>query len=228
MAEKSARRTLVIAIVAVVLAAGLGYWGYSAYKKRELRGGIAELLKDAGGRMREALTAETGPAPASQEEFARKLDEHIAAVEKLQTRFNQLGASRDRVLADDADNLLVGLREILRRQAASHRLYQLHVDSLQALHDHMRADNRTGAWVQQAVRAKERAEKDFRDYRLAVAAFATQLGALPAAQKKVGAHVDPAPLLDEGLIRKAREQALENAARANAEMEKMRAMLAPK
>jgi hypothetical protein len=44
----------------------------------------------------------------------------------------------------------------------------------------------------------------------------------------VGAHVDPAPLLDEGLIRKAREQALENAARANAEMEKMRAMLAPK
>ena len=141
---------------------------------------------------------------------------------------NGLGGADCLIGSDDADSLLVSVREILRRQAAIHRFYQLHVDSLQALRDHMRADNRTGAWVQQAVRVKERVEKDFRDYRLAVATYATQLGSFPAAQKKVAARVDPAPLVDEGLIKKAREQVLENAARANAEMEKMRALLAPK
>jgi hypothetical protein len=221
-------KTIVIAAVALVLAAGLGYWGYTAYKTRELRAGIAVLVKDAGGRLRDALGAEAGPAPANHEQLAKTLDEHAAAVEKLAERLNRLELGRDRAFSDDADSLLVTIREILRRQASIHRLYLLHTESLQTLRDHMRADNRTGAWVRQAVRTKERAEKDFRDYRLVVASYATVLGSFPVAQKRVASHVGPAPLVEEALIGKARERALETAMQAEVEMEKVRRLVGPK
>jgi hypothetical protein len=178
--------------------------------------------------MRDALSIEAGPAAADLEQTARKLDEHSAAVEKLFERFKRLELERDRPFSDDADSHLVTVREIFRKQAASHRFYQLHTDSLQALRDHMRSDDHTGAWVKQAVRAKERAEKDFRDYRLAVAAYATLLGSLPISQKKIERYVEPAALMDEVTLGKARERALETAKQAAVEMEKVRQLAAPK
>jgi hypothetical protein len=227
MTARSSNRMIVIAVVAAAVI-GLGYWGYSVYQKRVLHSGISAILKNAGGALRESLTLEPGPTAEDRLQLAKKLEAHAAAMDKSIGELKRLQVERDLMLADDAENYLITLREIISKRSAASRLYVLHTESLAALQDHMRADNRTGAWVKQAVLAKERAEKDFRDYRLAVATYGTLLGTLASTQKKIAPYVDSAALIDEALLAKARERAIETATRAAAEMEKVRQLTAPK
>ncbi len=221
-------KTLGIAAVALVLTVALLSWGYGAYKTQDLRSSVSASLSDAGGRLRETLSLESGQAPAERLQLAKKFEDHAEAVNRHIEQLKQMPAERDRTLADDADGYLVTVREIIRRRAAINRLYVLHTESLAALRDHMRADNRTSAWVQQAVRAKERAEKDFRDYRVMVDAYRTLVETLPPSQKKIAAHIKTAALAEETLLASARERELEGAKRAEAEMEKVRRLAAPK
>ena len=221
-------KTLAIAAGALVLAVVILSWGYGAYKTQDLRSTVTTNLSDAGGRLRETLSVETGPAAEERLQLAKKLEGHAAAVDQHIERLKQLQAERDRTLADDADSYLVTVREIIRRRGAINRLYVQHTESLGALRQHMRADNRTGAWVQQAVRLKEKAEKDFRDYTLTVSAYDTLLAGLPASQKKIAVNAGASALAEDALIAKARERELETAKRAEAEMEKVRKMAAPK
>lgn len=221
-------KTLAIAAGALVLAVVILSWGYGAYKTQNLRSTVTTNLSDAGGRLRETLSVETGAAAADRLQLAKKLDGHAAAVDQHIERLKQLPAERDRTLADDADSYLVTVREIIRRRGAINRLYVQHTESLGILREHMRADNRTGAWVQQAVRLKEKAEKDFRDYTLTVSAYDTLLAGLPASQKKIAVNAGASALAEDALIAKAREREQEGAKRAEAEMEKVRKMAAPK
>lgn len=227
MAGKPASRTLIIAAVALVAVAVLAFWGYGAHKKRELHGTVGAILKSASGQLREALALEATTAD-ERLKLAQKLDGMAIATEKSIEEMKRLPVDRDLALADSADSHLVTLREIFRKRAAANRLYVLHAESLAALSDHMRADNRTGAWVQQAVKSKERAEKDFRDYRLAVATYATLLGSLPASQKRIAPFVGADALVEDALLVKARERAIQTGEQAAAEMEKIRALAAPK
>ena len=228
MATSLVNRTWIIGGVAAVLAVALGIWGYGAYRTHELRKTVSALLVESGGRLRASLEIETGPGPIDRKKAAAQCEEFAVATEKSMAQLKRVDASRDVFLADDADGLLLSTREILRRRATSHRFYLLHDDSLAGLMDHMRADNRTATWVKQAVRAKERAERDFRDYQLAVAAYATLLASFPTTQKKLASRVDPAALIDEGLIARARERALESARKSGEEMEAARKLLAPR
>jgi hypothetical protein len=227
MAGKPAGRTLVIAAVALVAAAVLGYWAYSAHKKRELHGEVGAILKSTSAQLREALALEA-TAPAERMKLAQQLDGYAVATEKSAAALKRLQVERDLALVDSADAHLVTLREIFRKRAAANRLHVLHTESLAALQDHMRADNRTGGWVQQAVRAKERAERDFRDYRLAVATYGTLLGALPDSQKRIAPYVGADALVEDALIVKARERAIETARQATEEMDRVRKLAAPK
>ncbi len=229
MAGKPAGRTLVIVIVAVALvaAAALGYWGYGVHKKRELHGAVGAILKGASANLREALALEA-TAPAERMKLAQQLDAFAVATEKSAGQLKRLQVERDLALVDSADGHLVTLREIFRKRAAANRLHVLHTESLAALQDHMRADNRTGGWVQQAVRAKERAERDFREYRLAVATYGTLLGTLPGSQKRIAAYVGADALVEDVLIVKARERAIETARQATEDMERARKLAAPK
>ncbi len=228
MADKPATRTYIIAAIALVAATALAFWGYGAYKKRELHNGVGAILKGASGQLREALALEAGPAPAERLKLAQKLDESAVATEKSIEQMKRLQVDRDLALVDNADSYLLTLREIFRKRSAANRLFVLHTESLAALRDHMRADNRTGAWVQQAVRAKERAEKDYRDYRLAVATYGTLLGTLPAVQKRIAPYVGADALVEDALLVKARERAIQTAEEAAAEMNKVRQLAAPK
>lgn len=221
-------RTIAIAAAALAAVIALGYWGYGVYKKRALHNAVSAILKDAGGALRESLSLEPGPASADRLQLAKKLEEHAVAMDKSIGQLKRLPVERDFMLADDAENHLITLREIISKRASANRLYVLHSESLGALQDHMRADNRTGAWVKQAVLAKERAEKDFRDYRLAVATYGTLLGTLTSSQKRIAPYVESAALVDGELLAKARERAIETATQAAAEMEKARQLAAPK
>lgn len=227
MAGKPASRTPVIIAIALVAAAVLGYWGYGVHKKRELHGAVGAILKSASGQLREALATEA-TAPAERMKLAQQLDAFAVAMEKSAAQLKQLQIERDLALVDNADGHLVTLREIFRKRAASNRLYVLHTESLAALQEHMRTDNRTGGWVQRAVRAKERAEKDYRDYRLSVATYGTLLGSLPGSQKRIAPYVGKDALVEDALIVKARERAIETARQATEEMERVRKIAAPK
>jgi hypothetical protein len=227
MAGKPAGRTLVIAAVVLVAAAVLGYWGYSAYQKRELHDAVGAILKVANAQLHEALALDA-TTPAERMKLAQRLDGFAVATEKSAAQLKQLPVERDLALVDNADGHLVTLREIFRKRAEANRLYVLHAESLAALRDHMRSDNRTGGWVQQAVRAKERAEKDFRDYRLSVGTYGTLLGTLSASQKRIAPYVGADTLIEDALVVKARERAIETARQATQEMERVRKLAAPK
>jgi hypothetical protein len=228
MAAGNSSKTIAIVVVAALLAGGLGYWGYGAYKTRELRGTVGTILKATAERMRDALGIQTGPAPENWAEVAKKLDGHAVATDKAIAQMRGMQVHRDRVLTDDADSYLVTVREILRRQAAMYRTHERQFESLQALRDHMRVDDRSAAWVRAAVRTKERAERDFREYRLATATYATLLGSFPNTQKKIEAAAGRENLAAPDQITRARERALATSQEADAEMEKARKLVGPK
>jgi hypothetical protein len=177
-------RTLIIA-VATIVAAGLGYWGYGAHKKRELNQTAVAALADASARMREALSIEAAPI-ADRAQNTQKLEEHAAAMDRYLKGLQSLDTSRNRALADAADHYLFSVREILKKQVDSQRHRLLLADSLQALREHMRADNRTAAWVQQAVKAKERVNKDYRGYARAAEVLGQFIETFPGSRRTSG------------------------------------------
>jgi hypothetical protein len=105
--------------------------------------------------------------------------------------------------------------------AANHSRLSLS-ENMEALRKHMQFDNRTGARVQEAVAAREKVDKDHRDYRISADAFNTVLGTLSAAQTKVEPHIDAAQLCDIKLISDVRDQTLKAVSEAAAEIEKIK------
>lgn len=216
-------RTVLI-VVAALVAVGLGYWGYGTLKKRELNQTAVSALVDASARMREALSLEAAPI-ADRARAAQKLDEHVAAMDRHLKGLQGLDASRNRALADTADHYLFSVREIFKKQAESHRHRQLLADSLQALREHMRADNHTGAWVQQAVKAKERVNRDYRGYVRAAEALSQFLETYPASQARIVPFVGTSALVADEMTEKARQSVFASVKQATAEVEKMDRML---
>jgi hypothetical protein len=210
-------RTRIIAIGLVVVGAAIGWWGYGAHQKSELRKTIVGLVADSASRMREALAT-----PADSPETTRRDEEHAAAVERNLAQLKGLAAAREQLLADAADDYLLTSREILKRVVESRRYRQMLTESLQALTEHMRSDNRTGAWVQEAVKARERVNKDHRGYAAAAAALDKLLLSFPDSQKRIAPDVGPAVLIDATAIEAARARVVSAASQAEAEVAKSR------
>ena len=213
----SRAKIIAVALVAALATAAAGWWGYGEHQKRELRKAIVALVADTGARLRGALTA-TAEGP----EAARRLEEHAAAADRNLAELKRMNAARAPALADAADDYLLTSREILKRLADVQRYRRLLSESLPALLEHMRADNRTGAWVQEAVKARERANKDHRGLSLATGALDPLLQSFPASQKKIALHVDPSLMIEDGVLDAARARALAAAKQAAAEFEKTR------
>lgn len=222
MTTATASRTIAVAAVALLGAAALAYWLFGANQAREMRKATLASVADAAARMREALTIEAGPASADGAETVRKLDEHAAAVERRLAGLKRLEAGRDPALADAADYYLVTAREILKRQADSHRYRLLLSESFQALRDHMRSDNRTGSWVKEAVKARERVNRDFRGYSLAAGALDQILRTFGPAQDKIAPYLEASALIPASLVEEARAKNQAELRRLTAEIERSR------
>lgn len=222
MTPQTRTRTLAIAAVALVVAVALIYWGYSAHKKkREANQAVVALVTDTGVRLRDALGIETAPPTTDRTRFLKKLDEHAATADHNLQTSKRVGAASDQALADAADDYLLTAREILKRHADSYRYRLLLAESTQALRGHMRADNRTGAWVQEAVKAKERVNKDFRGYSLAASTLDKLLATFAASQMKIVPYVEPRMLIQETLVAEARKRVQEDSRQIAAEIEKI-------
>ncbi len=203
-----------------LLVALVGYWGYGEYKKRELPRTVSALVRDASLRLQDALKSDSD-ATAANPEIARRLDQHVDAVNGHLLQLRAMDTAAIEAFANAADDYLLTAREIVRRRASDYRYRMALADSTRALHNHMRSDNRTGAWVTQAVQMKERVEVDYRDYRLTTEALAQLLELFSASRAKLAPHVDHAVLAEERAVAAARNRALEALTQATAEVERI-------
>jgi hypothetical protein len=215
-------KALAVVVLATLLAAALGYWAYGAHKKQELRLVVAAILADVSPRMREALEIEAGLPAEGRKGLSPQLEQHAAAVDQRLQQLKGMDGTPDLPLFDAADSYVLTAREILRKQAASNQHRESLSQSLEALRTHMRADDRTGGWVKEAVVARERVDREYREYRIATEAFGTVLGTLTAAQTKIARYVDASQLSDVKLIGETRSRTLEALKQLAAEMEQVK------
>jgi hypothetical protein len=202
-------KVLLAALVAVVTGSAFGYWGAAEYEQRERRDDIVWLVQDTSLRLRMALVSEPVAATADDGDALRPFYEHAVAVDRHLQKLRNIDTSDGAALgalADAADDYLLTSREILLRRASSQRYRVKFSDDLRQLRHHMRADNRTGAWITAAVRAKERVDEDYRDFRIASTALVTLIDSFPAAQAKIAPHVDAARRINDAVVATARER----------------------
>lgn len=221
MKAGSRPKPLIIAVAAVVVAL-IGYWAYTAHKNRALDATVVAAIQDASQRLRSALTLTVGPPGAITMQAAERIDTDAEDVDRRLRAVKRADAASNLELIDAADSYLLTVRELLKRIAGSHRNRLLLAGSTQALRDHMRADNRTGAWVSEAVRGKARMDQDFRAFRIDTEMVDKLLESFHVSQKKIAPYASPASLVDENLVDQARRRAAATLQRARAENESFR------
>jgi hypothetical protein len=219
-------RSTALALAALVVASALGYWAVSAYRKGQLQKAVTALVKDSSERLQAALAVETGAVPEDTAQMVVKLDDQAQEVDKHVIELRGMSASPNRALVDAAEEYMLTVRQILRNQAASHR-YRIQMSaSERALRDHMRtANRRSGTWIQEAVRAKDRMDKDYFDYRLSVEALERLLASYPGARKKMASQLS-VPLLADDTVAGARKRTLANSRRVADDVERARQLAA--
>lgn len=221
MKAGSGPKPLLIAGAAVLMAI-LAYWGYATYKKRELDTTIVAAVGDASQRLRSALTLTAGPPQAITMQAAEKIGLDADDVDRELQALRSAGGAPDMALVDAADSYLLTARELLKRISGSHKQRLMLADSMQALHDHLRVDTRTGAWVSEAVRGKARMDKDFRGFRIDTEMADKLLESFPESQNRIAPYVGAGALIDEKLVADARQRASAELKRASVEKESFR------
>lgn len=221
----SANKNIIIAgaAAALVLAVGLG-WLWGAKKTHDLesnsRGGIAAAT--AGLQAALALAPDAPDALATLEAQGKTIGQYLAALRRED-------GARNRPLAEAAELYLVDAQAILRNQANAVRARSAALASRRALAAHIgHAAGRGQGWIQQALALKEKAERDYFDYRTSMNAFAELLKAHRETQDKVRAALPAARLLEEPVRQAAYQRALEAEQQAAAELERIRQMAIPR
>lgn len=218
------KRTIIVA-AAAILAAGLAYAGYDVYQKRELRARVVQLVAAAGGQLEETLGIDINVPSAG---LADRLDARVAQAETALQQLRALSARRDPPLVEAADQYLAGVLEVLRRQAGGTRHRSRFIEDRNALDAHMaRAGARSGTWISEAIRLKQRLEQDHYDYQLTVTSLGNMLAGLVDARRKVAERLPSVPLPAEAAVKQARERTLAAAAAAKQELEQARRLVSP-
>jgi hypothetical protein len=216
-------RSTALGLAALVAVSSLGYWGVSAYRKGQLQKAVTALVRDSSERLQGALAVEMKAVLEDSAQMVGKLDDQAQEVDKHVIELRGMSASPNRPLVDAAEEYLLTVRQILRNQAASHRYRIQLAASEQALREHMRkASQRSGTWIKEALRAKDRMEKDYFDYRLSVETFGRLLESYPATRKKLALQVGAGLLVDEAAAANARKRALANSRRVADDVERAR------
>ena len=217
-------RTPLLAVAALVVAAALGYWAYGTYHKSEVGNAAMALAQETGRHLRAALNTE---ADRPSTETVEAIGEYATAANRNLEALKRLDAAGNQALVDALDDTLLTSREILGRQAAAYRFRRQLLASTQALRDHMRADNRTGAWVREAVQGKARVETDYRLYLGATEALDKLLESFPASLARLASRSGAAPLIDNKLVAEARKRSSAALQQATDDVEKIRQFTVP-
>lgn len=219
-------RAAAFGLAALVIVSALGTWGVSAYRKAQLQKAVYALVRDSNERMQAALALENEAATADNPRTVARLDEQAQEVDKHVIELRDMSSSPNRALVAAAEDYLLTVRQILREQAASHR-YRVQVTaSDERLREHMRkAGRRSGAWIDEAVRAKDRLERNYFDYRTSAEALERLLASYPSVRRKMAAQLS-VPLLADEAVENARKRALAGSKRIAAKVEQARQLAA--
>jgi hypothetical protein len=200
-------RTIAVAALAVVVAAGAAYFAYAAAQKRSQQRHVRELVVDTTEKLRQVLVAKTVPD----------------VVAPLDANLKEARAPRDPMLADAAEQYIVSAREIARRRVEIERLERRAAASRQALAAHMaHAAHRGAGWLDQAIALKKRVEDDHFNLAVELKALDQLLFTLPDAEQPLAPLVGADLLVDENLRVSARKQAQDELRRASNELERAR------
>lgn len=216
------RRAGATALLLVLL--GLGYWGYSAYKQRELQGAVVTLVADATARVRDALQVrESGAAELE------RLDGHLKALGAATQRLSRLDTWRNPQLSDAAQQYVDEAHALLRRQIAVGRARNAVLAGVNALAVHIRAARgRSSDWIGEAIALKQQMDRDFFDYRLAEGGLQKSFQALPNASRQLAPLIAPAPLMENGPFADARSRLSDASAQLARQVEAARKLPLPR
>jgi hypothetical protein len=192
-------RSAAFGLAALLIVSALGYWGVATYRKVQMHKAVSVLVRDSSERLTAALVLEI--------EAVTRLDEHAQEVDRHVIELREMSASPDRALAAAAEEYLLTARQILR--------------------EHMRAAGRRSAgWIAEAVRAKDRVEKSYFDYRVSSGALERLLASYPSARKKMSAQLAGVSLLADESVEAARKRTLASSKRVAANLEQARQLAA--
>jgi hypothetical protein len=203
--------TVLAALAAVVIAAGVGYGLHKAAKKRSEARAVVSVVSETTTELRGALKT-----PSRE------------ALEKIEGNLRVAKTWSNAEVADATEIYLLGAREIMRRRVEATRDEEKAAASRAALSAHMtRAGQRDTPWIRTALDLKKQVERDHVDLDIQLKALADLLDTLPDAHKRLAPHVQDSLLLEDDVRRRARNAVLEEAKHASAELDKARSLLLP-
>jgi hypothetical protein len=189
--------------VLTLAAALLIHWGYDEYRKHTLPKIVVTLAQDASARLQDALRSEIDESEGDAA-TGQRLEQHAIALDQSLIKLRDMHTEAIPEFAAAADDYLLTAREILRRRAADYRYRAVVAEGMRSLRTHMRTDNRTGAWIGQAVRIKTKLETDMRHYRLTAVALDDLLEQYTDSRSKIAPYVEPSRLTSDMVIGAAR------------------------
>lgn len=216
------REVRIAAASAALLALlALAWWGFSAYKKRELQGAVVLLVSDSTARLKESLSA-----PARN---AAMLTAHFKALESNSAALGGLNASHDRPLHRAAEEYVSEAQATLRRQVAVQGSRDAVAGALRALSEHLAAAaGRSEEWIREALARKKKLETAYFDYRLAVGGLEKSLDALRELRRQQTRIAAGSLLVDDEVLVEAGTRLLESSERLGAEVEAARKLSLPR
>jgi len=181
------------------------------------------LVGDTTMRLSDALMIGIGGASIERPDAAATLEDQARTVDANLEALRRMNARPNRPLVDAADLYTLTARELLRRMASTHRFeVELTASTKELFELGHAAGRRSESWIGETLRAKNAAETDFLNYRVAAEATASLLASLSDARAKLALEIDPALLLDDEVRTKARGQALETLKRTADEVDRAR------
>lgn len=200
------KRNLALAVVAVVALAA-GYWAFASHQKSSQQRAIGALVGETTAVLREGLA---GKASADD---LKRLD---ALVERLHAE----KATRQRALADAAENYLLGSRAVLQRRIEAARRAQNAATVRQLVVAHLSAPRgRNDAWIRQATELKKRMDQAYFDENVALEALAELLRALPETQERLAPQLGRGAVIEEDVVIAAVRRTEDDLKRTAAERE---------
>jgi hypothetical protein len=203
--------TLFAAGLGMVVAGGVGYGVYHFAKQRADERAVVRVVGETTAQLRVALKTPSAGAAAA-------IERNLEVARGWSNVY----------MADAAEHYVVGAREVARQSADAARNARKFAASRAALAAHMSEAARRGpAWIRTASQLKKQLERDHFELETSLSALAELLGSLPEAQKRLGPYVEPSLVLEDGLLVRARQRALDDLKRATLELQKARS-LAPR
>lgn len=221
----TARSKIIAGVAALAVLAGIGYAGFGAVKKRQLRAQVVHQVGEAGGRLEAALGVDIN-APSA--ELLKTLDASIQATDAALQELRATSSGFNPALVEAADDYVAVVLNVMRRQAGSARGRLKFAESRKALAAHMKqVGQRSSQWMNDAIRLRQQLDRDYFDYQTAASSLANMLAGYPQSRRKVAALLPAASLPADDAVKEAHARAVAAAAATKQELERAKQLIAP-